>query len=70
MVGSESKLEKRWSMQDMAPTGGRYHNEPQTQRRSSMMKDSHVGDEEERLEADLEIARRNSRDHAFLQRAS
>ena len=69
-VGSDTNAygEKRWSNQSGA--AGYYGAEP-VGRRSSVMKDG-VGmeDEEERLEADLAMARRNSREHAILQRAS
>jgi hypothetical protein len=70
-VGSEA--EKRWSSQPNN-VGNYYSNggvEPGVARRSSVMKDQmSLSDEEERLESDLEVARRNSRDHATLQRAS
>lgn len=67
-VGSESGTkEKRWSSQS---SGGGYYIDPAV-RRSSMMKDPiKLDDDEERLDTDLAIARRNSRDHAILQRAS
>lgn len=70
-VGSEA--EKRWSSQSNNVVN--YYSgagvEPGVVRRSSVMKDQmSLSDEEERLESDLEVARRNSREHATLQRAS
>jgi hypothetical protein len=68
VVGSEH-AEKRWS--DQSAGVGYYNGAEGVVRRSSVMKEPiTVSDEEERLESDLEIARRNSRDHAVLQRAS
>lgn len=68
-VGSDN-LEKRWSNASYA---GGYYNNPTggvgVDRRSSVMKDG-LGEEEERLDNELETARRNSREHAVVQRAS